>query len=334
MTPLITIIIPLKNEAENIRPCLDAIFSQETEHPFEVIVIDSGSTDGTLEILKEYDVRFYSIKPEEFGHGKTRQFGVSLAKGKFVVFTVADAEARDKNWISTLLKPLLSDNKIVASYGIQLVKSGPEHDPVARGMQLKQLNRKPFQFLEQNQKFEDLTPAERRIVCNFDNCTSCIRKNVLKKLPLPDVSYAEDFLWCKSAIIAGYKIAFVPDAAVYHYHTQGVKYVFKRSCYDQILSGKVFEINYCKTPFKLICMCLYAIKESCRILKDEPIGIVAKTRWFFYNFKVESVRSYGFFIGSLANSRYGKRHKLLRKITEKTRTRIVESMETKSLIHD
>ena len=72
LKPLISIIIPVKNGSDTIVSCLDAIFKQTLISKTEVIIIDSGSTDGTLDILKEYDVHIENIDSKDFNHGDTR----------------------------------------------------------------------------------------------------------------------------------------------------------------------------------------------------------------------------------------------------------------------
>ena len=69
----VSIVIPAKNEGETIGQCLKAIHEQDTRYGYEVIVIDSGSTDNTLDTVKTYtSIRLIEIKPQDFGHGKTR----------------------------------------------------------------------------------------------------------------------------------------------------------------------------------------------------------------------------------------------------------------------
>ncbi len=82
---LISIVIPVKDGISTIKQCLDAIFAQTLIDQTEVIIIDSGSTDGTLDIINLYPVRLYQIPPGTFNHGATRNYGVSLTKGEFVV---------------------------------------------------------------------------------------------------------------------------------------------------------------------------------------------------------------------------------------------------------
>ena len=78
----VSIIIPTKNAGNEFDKSLSRIFTQKTKYRYEVIVIDSASTDTTLKIIAKYPVRLIKIKPEEFGHGKTRNLGAGLAKGQ------------------------------------------------------------------------------------------------------------------------------------------------------------------------------------------------------------------------------------------------------------
>src|SRR6266508_3231855 len=91
--PFVSVIILTRNGMPLVECCLHSVLDQETSWPFEVIVIDSGSTDGTLELVKSLPVELIRIKPEEFNHGRTRNLGASQAKGEFVIFLVQDAVA-------------------------------------------------------------------------------------------------------------------------------------------------------------------------------------------------------------------------------------------------
>ena len=89
---LISVVIPVKNGDSWLNETIPAILNQQVNGAIEIIAIDSGSTDESLSILSKYPVTVVSIKPEDFNHGLTRNKGVSLAKGRFVVMTVQDAK--------------------------------------------------------------------------------------------------------------------------------------------------------------------------------------------------------------------------------------------------
>src|SRR6266849_30215 len=101
-----SVLIPTKNGAKDLEACLIAIFSQKGTRPFEVIVIDSGSTDATLEIARRYPVRIEHIPPETFHHARTRNYAAGLAKGEILVFLSQDAIPALDTWLAAFLSSL------------------------------------------------------------------------------------------------------------------------------------------------------------------------------------------------------------------------------------
>ncbi|MBZ0097974.1 MAG: glycosyltransferase [Taibaiella sp.] len=87
----VSVVIPVKNGLGTIKRCLDGILAQTVDVK-EIVVVDSGSTDGTIALLKTYDkVELIEIAPADFNHGETRNIGVRNAIGDVVVLTVQDA---------------------------------------------------------------------------------------------------------------------------------------------------------------------------------------------------------------------------------------------------
>ena len=82
----------------------------------EVIVVDSGSTDCTLEYIKGYPIRLYEIKPHEFSFGPTRDYAFGLANGQFIVTLSQDVVPANREWLSKLVEPLMQ-NKADAVQG-------------------------------------------------------------------------------------------------------------------------------------------------------------------------------------------------------------------------
>ena len=87
-----SVVIPTKNPGAIFQRVLDAVETQETKWPYEILVIDSGSTDGTVDFIQSRkNVRLHQILSTEFGHGKTRNLGVSMTSGEFVAMLTHDA---------------------------------------------------------------------------------------------------------------------------------------------------------------------------------------------------------------------------------------------------
>lgn len=82
------------------------IFTQEIDCPFEVVIVDSGSTDRTLEIVKRYPVRLFQIPPESFSFGSALNYGIEKAGGSIIVNVSAHCIPVDKSRLSELIKPI------------------------------------------------------------------------------------------------------------------------------------------------------------------------------------------------------------------------------------
>ena len=113
-----SVIILTKNAGDQFENLMKKLNNQ-TYQDFEVVVIDSGSTDKTLEIAREYGCRIYRIKPEEFHHSRTRNLGAELARGDYLVYITQDALPLNDNFLEMLIKPL-EDDKVAGAYGRQI----------------------------------------------------------------------------------------------------------------------------------------------------------------------------------------------------------------------
>ena len=117
---MISVVIPVKDGGADLVRCLDAIARQQVDDEVEVVIVDSGSTDGSVEIARARGARVHEIPPEEFNHGRTRNLGAELANGDVLVFTSQDAFAADERWLSRLVAPLRSGRTVAGVYGRQL----------------------------------------------------------------------------------------------------------------------------------------------------------------------------------------------------------------------
>jgi len=111
-----SVLILAKNEARNISRCLDAVLSQEWPVQFEVILIDSGSSDQTVEIARRYPLQLYRLAAESFHHARTRNLAAELAQGEYLVYVAADALPCSRGWLGALLRNF-DDSTVGAVYG-------------------------------------------------------------------------------------------------------------------------------------------------------------------------------------------------------------------------
>ena len=173
--PLISIVIPVKNGSDTIRSCLNAIFKQSLIGKTEVIVIDSESTDGTLEILEEYDVMVEKIKSKDYNHGDTRNLGVSMAKGEFVVMTVQDATPVDELWLERMLQHF-DDKEVIGVCGQQIVLEDPNKNPLQWFRPASEATPIRYQFNDPSE-FTKLNGKEQHSFCNWDDVNAMYRRS-------------------------------------------------------------------------------------------------------------------------------------------------------------
>ena len=216
-----TIAVLTLNARPYLPELLEACRNQDAPFPYEVLVVDSGSTDGTVAMLAEHpDVRLVEIPNHEFGHGRTRNLAAGLATGEFAVFLTQDATPAHRGWLAELVAPFETDPRIAAVYGKQLPR--PDCCPTVKRDVLR--------------AFRRIGPAHGVVVedrgCSFSNVNSAVRRDALSRVPFRDVGYAEDRALAEDLHGAGLATAYAADAAVLHSHDLPLGAYFRRM-YDE-----------------------------------------------------------------------------------------------------
>lgn len=217
---MISVVIPVKDGGADLARCLDAIGRQAIEREVEVVVIDSGSRDASVEIARGHGARVHEIPAAEFGHGRTRNLGAGLARGEILVFTSQDAFAPDESWLATLVRSLDDSERVAGAYGRQLPHADatpPEryfldflYGPEARIQRLG----------------GDEPDFEQTL---FSNVNSAMPRAVWEEFPFADdLIMSEDQEWSRRVLRAGYELVYEPDAAVHHSHRYSIADAFRR----------------------------------------------------------------------------------------------------------
>lgn len=205
-----SIIIPTKDGAKDIGACLEAVYSQRDVAGVEVLVVDSGSTDKTLEIVRHYPVRLVQISAEAFHHARTRNFAANLASGKFLVFLSQDAIPASATWLAACLSNF-NEPAVGAVYGRQLPKaeSGLERRSAFSAMYGEaRIVKLPMDGVGLGHKYY-----------HFSNANSAIRKKVWAATRFPDdLKVFEDVGIAKRILDSGWSVVYEPQAAVFHSH--------------------------------------------------------------------------------------------------------------------
>ncbi|MDD4909415.1 MAG: glycosyltransferase [Candidatus Omnitrophica bacterium] len=239
--PDISVIILTKDGGGTLDRCLSALFSQDIDMPFEVICIDSGSRDDTLDICRSHRVRLFRIEEREFNHGLTRNLAAGKAKGDYIIFLSQDAVPVGNDWMRRLIDNLINDDEAAAAYSRQLPHQDADlltkmevHGQSAAGCgrQIRQMKDRDV--------FENMPPLEKLRFCSFDNVSSCIRKSVWREIPFSETDFAEDLAWARQVLGAGKKIVFEPLSVVEHSHKRGVFYEFRRAYIHHFKTRELF----------------------------------------------------------------------------------------------
>ncbi len=216
---MISIIIPTLNAEDHIDGLISSLKGQSVSA--EIIIIDSSSSDSTVRIAESHDIKTIIIKREDFDHGGTRNMAVSHAKGDILVFLTQDAVPEDKYFLENLIKPL-KDNGIAAVYGRQIPRA--EARLTEKFARLFNYPDKPLV------KGQNDIPGLGIKAFFFSNVCSAVQREVFEKLGgfTEKLIMNEDMLLASRLILNGYKIAYVPDAKVFHSHDYSCLDQFKR----------------------------------------------------------------------------------------------------------
>lgn len=221
-SPTASIVIRCYNEAEHL-PRLFSELKRQTFSDFEVIVVDSGSNDGTLEIVEGEDVNLQHIPKEEFSFGRSLNIGCRAASGQFLVFISAHCYPEDEYWLENLIDGF-SDPKVAAVYGKQ------------RGI--------PSSHFSERQIFRRWFPDHsiHRQDNPFSNNANCaVRRDLWEEMPYDEsLTGLEDVDWAQKVMRNGWWISYRADAAVIHVHNESPSQIRNRYRREAITFQKAF----------------------------------------------------------------------------------------------
>lgn len=218
------VIIPTWNAGDLFENVLNAVLEQKTKWPFEILILDSGSVDNTLQIVRRNiarGVKLHEIPNSEFQHGRTRNLAISLTSAEFVAVLTQDAMPANNEWLANLIGAFEKSDRIAGVFGAHIPY--PDASFFVKKSILDH-------FTEINKHDHVINWRSKMTSCDwgslqhqqwlhyYSDNNSALRRSVWEKIPYPEVFYGEDQVWAWEIIKQGFNKAYVNDAKVYHSH--------------------------------------------------------------------------------------------------------------------
>lgn len=223
----ISIVIRACNEEKHIARLLEGI-AQQSFQDHEIILVDSGSTDRTLEIASRYRVQLVQIQPEEFTFGYSLNQGISHAQGDIIVIASAHVYPVYPDWLESLVAPF-SDPQVALAYGKQ------------RG---NALNKFSEQQIFHHWYPDHSQPRQPYPFCN--NANAAIRRSLWESQPYDEnLPGLEDLEWAHRIMARGFAISYIAEAEVVHVHEETPSGVYNRYRREAMAFKRLFpQENY------------------------------------------------------------------------------------------
>jgi glycosyltransferase involved in cell wall biosynthesis len=232
----VTVAIPTRNAGDAFATTLRAVRRQEIgDMQLELLICDSGSVDGTVDLARRFGAEVIEIRPDQFAHGPTRNLMMERARGEYVAFLTQDAIPADSRWLAQLVDGFALASDVGLTFGPYVAH------PTASPYVKRELSSWFGSFTEPDQPRIDTLPERERSAPPhrflghlgfFTDANGCLAREAWAAVPFRNVGYAEDHLLAQDMLRAGFAKVFLPGAAVIHSHDYTLVQWVRRS-YDE-----------------------------------------------------------------------------------------------------
>ena len=246
-----SIVIRTLNESKHLEELLKGIHAQNYKN-WEIVLVDSGSTDGTPDIARRYDARIFNIPSDEFTFGRSLNIGCREARGDYLVFASGHVWPVSNNWLRNMITPF-EDPSVAMVYGRQ---QGTDSSSLAEHRDLNMQYGRTSHILVDEPK--------------GNNGNAAIRRNLWLDQPFDEsLPGLEDVDWARRAEKQGYRVYYAADASVVHAHEETLRQVYRRHQRESIATKWMFP-NYTLAwsgllralPYFIIRDVLYAFRHK------------------------------------------------------------------------
>lgn len=234
----VSVIIPTKNAGKDFPILMKSLNAQRGFKKIEVVIVDSGSTDKTLETAKLLGATVVNIKPEDFSHSGSRNLGAKAASGDYLLFMVQDALPPNDTWLYTMYLTLKENDLAAVSCA-----ETPREDA---DLFYRQSCWNHYNFLGVNgaDRIFSLPKSQDHVSLRQNGQLSDLANLISSDLFMQyayRLNYAEDLDLGIRLIKDGHKLAFLGSTRVIHSHNRPPFYFLKRGFVDNIFLSDIFD---------------------------------------------------------------------------------------------
>ncbi|MDZ4774894.1 MAG: glycosyltransferase [Planctomycetota bacterium] len=261
----ISVLMPTWQGIEFLERVLTRLTTQRCDIAWEFSAIDSGSSDGTWELLGEFEKKFpvpfrrRRIDKVEFDHGDTRNRLAALSSGDLLVFLTQDAIPSSDRWLQTLAQNF-TDERVGGAYCRNVPR--PDCELLTRIFSANDPGYMPGRRevrLPDDTTYALMNTHERRVLYNFNDVASAVRRELWERHPFPRTWFGEDVLMARALLEAGFTIVYDDEATVEHSHDHTPEETHARAAIDARFNAEWLD---------RICV---ATKSDARILADRQL---------------------------------------------------------------
>ncbi|MCP4869334.1 MAG: glycosyltransferase [Proteobacteria bacterium] len=226
--PAVSVVVPVLNGGSRLLSLLDAVARQRVDGEIEILLADSGSTDGCIRAAhgRVHGLRTFDVVGT-YDHGRVRTALVEAARAPLVALLSQDAVPVGMTYLAALARAL-DEASAAGAYARQVPRAGA--DPLVRATLERWTPAGATVVLQRAPEggLASLAPSDRMARARFDNVGSMVRREAVAALPFPSRPFGEDLAWGAAILEAGGALAYAPEAVVEHHHDPTLRETFDR----------------------------------------------------------------------------------------------------------
>lgn len=277
---LVSVLLPVKNEGSSLRELLPLVLGQDVQASLEIVAVDSGSEDDTIDVLREYGATIVLIEPEAFDHGLTRNLAADHANGDVLVFLNGRTRPVDDKWLAPMLGAI-DEDPVVAGVCSRVI-ARPDADILVRSDLEVELSGSPRRERKQIvdwEAYRRMSTEERRAFLNFHTVSAVLRSDLFSRHPFRSVrTIGEDLLWAREILEAGWALVHEPASMAHHSHTYSLDDLFARNVDDGIANRDINDRALSKSEVLPTIEALVD-RDWCRLRNESSLGAADLEKW-------------------------------------------------------